>query len=206
MFTGIARLKWGIAGKSVDKCRSENAKMKLNQKRSILEQHRLLYSTTEGGLVKTKHLVDLKILHSFTITFIIRMWPVHVTVRYSTRHLIGHLLHVHDIVYIPLIFLPPHWSNVVCCTCMLIWPIIAHRTNIIYKLLLFLFLCCMPDKARDGGNVALKWQLEVKSHLLACLIVQNNHPTTNPSMPNNVHAIYYACCAKLHWASLQISW
>ena len=35
----------------------------------------------------------------------------------------------------------------------------------------------MPDEARDGQNAALKWQLEVKSHLLACLIVQNNHPT-----------------------------
>ena len=46
----------------------------------------------------------------------------------------------------------------------------------------------MPDEARDGRNVALKWQLEVKSHLLACLIVQNNHPTINSSMPNNFHA------------------
>ena len=35
---------------------------------------------------------------------------------------------------------------------------------------------------------ALKWQLEVKSHLLACLIVQDNHPTINFSMPNNFHA------------------
>ena len=46
----------------------------------------------------------------------------------------------------------------------------------------------MPDEARDGRNVALKWQLEVKSHLLACLIIQNNHPIINSSMPNNVHA------------------
>ena len=46
----------------------------------------------------------------------------------------------------------------------------------------------MPDEARDGRNVALKWQLEVKSHLLACLIVQNNHPTINSGMPNNFHA------------------
>ena len=30
---------------------------------------------------------------------------------------------------------------------------------------------CLPDEARDGWNIALKWQLEVKSHLLACLIV-----------------------------------
>ena len=52
----------------------------------------------------------------------------------------------------------------------------------------FLFLCCMPDEARDGRNVALKWQLEVKSQLLACLIVQNNHPSINSSMPNNFHA------------------
>ena len=33
---------------------------------------------------------------------------------------------------------------------------------------------CMPDEAHDVRNTALKWQLEVKSHLLACLIVQNN--------------------------------
>ena len=38
-------------------------------------------------------------------------------------------------------------------------------------------------------NVAMKWQLEVTSHLLACLVVQNNHPTTNFSMPNTFHAI-----------------
>ena len=36
-----------------------------------------------------------------------------------------------------------------------------------------------------GWNVALKWRLEVTSHLLACLIVQNNHPIINSSMPNN---------------------
>ena len=30
----------------------------------------------------------------------------------------------------------------------------------------------------------------MKSHLLACLIVQNNHPTINSSMPNNFHASY----------------
>ena len=47
---------------------------------------------------------------------------------------------------------------------------------------------CMPDEACDGRNVALKWQLEVKSQLLACLIVQNNNPTINSSMPNNFHA------------------
>ena len=35
----------------------------------------------------------------------------------------------------------------------------------------------MSDEARDRRNVELKWQLEVTSHLLACLIVQNNHPT-----------------------------
>ena len=46
----------------------------------------------------------------------------------------------------------------------------------------------MPDEARDGRNIALKWKLEVKSHLLACLIVQNNHPTINSSMPNNFNA------------------
>ena len=61
--------------------------------------------------------------------------------------------------------------------------------NILMRLLLWAYCCylsshttrwigCMPDEARDGPNVALKWQLEVKSHLLACLIVQNNHPTT----------------------------
>ena len=38
---------------------------------------------------------------------------------------------------------------------------------------------------RTGWNVALKWRLEVTSHLLACLIVQDNHPTINSSMPNN---------------------
>ena len=43
----------------------------------------------------------------------------------------------------------------------------------------------MPDEARDGRNVALRGQLEVKSHLLVCLIVQNNHPTINSS--NNFH-------------------
>ena len=39
-----------------------------------------------------------------------------------------------------------------------------------------------------GWNVTLKWQLEVPSYLLVCLIVQNNHPTINSSMPNNFHA------------------
>ena len=43
----------------------------------------------------------------------------------------------------------------------------------------------MPDETRDGRNVALTGQLEVKSHLLVCLIVQNNHPTINSS--NNFH-------------------
>ena len=34
-------------------------------------------------------------------------------------------------------------------------------------------LSCMPDEARDAQNVALKWQLEVTSHLLASSIIQN---------------------------------
>ena len=50
--------------------------------------------------------------------------------------------------------------------------------------------------ARDGRNVALKWQLEVKSHLLACLIIQNNHPTINSSMPNNFHANWQNDCVE----------
>ena len=68
-----------------------------------------------------------------------------------------------------------------------------------------------PSRASSGiqavcltkRNVALKWQLEVKSHLLACLIVQNNHPTINSSMPNNLQAV---CLTKpvmgetLHWS------
>ena len=54
-------------------------------------------------------------------------------------------------------------------------------------------VCSMPDEACDGRNVALKWQLEVKSHLLACLIVQNNHPTINSSTPNNIHAKTKPC-------------
>ena len=50
--------------------------------------------------------------------------------------------------------------------------------------------CCMPDEAHDGQNVASMWQLEVKSHLLACFIVQSNHSTINSSMPNNFHVSY----------------
>ena len=45
----------------------------------------------------------------------------------------------------------------------------------------------MCDEARDEWNVALNWHLEVTSHVLACVIVQNNHPTIN--MPNNFRAI-----------------
>ena len=41
------------------------------------------------------------------------------------------------------------------------------------------------NEARDERNVALKWQLEVTSHLLACLIVQNDHPTTVLTNPAN---------------------
>ena len=78
-------------------------------------------------------------------------------------------------------FLPFHWLNVVCCTCILPWPIIAHWTSI--QVATFFFFWCTPDEARDGLNVAFKWQLEVTSHMLACLIVQNNHPTINSSMP-----------------------
>ena len=47
----------------------------------------------------------------------------------------------------------------------------------------------MPDEARDEWNVALKWQLEVTSHVLACVIVQNNHNHPTINMPNTFHAI-----------------
>ena len=42
-------------------------------------------------------------------------------------------------------------------------------------------------------QIVFKWQLEVKSHLLVCLIVQNNHPTINSSLPRlpviHVHVV-----------------
>ena len=63
------------------------------------------------------------------------------------------------------------------CVVHACYPDQSLPIGLVYKLPLFSFLCCMPDEARDGWNVALKWQLEVKSHLLACLIIQNNHPT-----------------------------
>ena len=46
---------------------------------------------------------------------------------------------------------------------------------------------CQALQQRDGQHIALKRQLEVTSHLLVCLIVQNKHPTINFSMPNNFH-------------------
>ena len=59
--------------------------------------------------------------------------------------------------------------------------------------------------ARDGRNVALKWQLDVKSHLLPCLIIQNNHPTINSSIPNNFHANWQNdCVEKNKWRLLSL--
>ena len=45
-----------------------------------------------------------------------------------------------------------------------------------------------PSRASSGIQL-----LEVNGHLLACLIIQNNHPTFNSSMPNNFHANSLMC-------------
>ena len=84
---------------------------------------------------------------------------------------------VYDIVYHSLF---SHLIGRMLCVAHACYPDQSLPIGLVYnKLPLFSFFCCIPDEACDGQNVALKWQLEVTSHLLACLIVQNNHSTTD---------------------------
>ena len=59
------------------------------------------------------------------------------------------------------------------------------------------------------NEVEEKWLVHnVMSHFLACLIVQNNHPTINSSMPNNFHACLgnVAYTASLTWLKCFSKW
>ena len=60
---------------------------------------------------------------------------------------------VHDIVYHSFFF---HLIGRMLCAAHACYPDQSLPIGLVYKLPLFLFLCCMPDKARDGRNVALK--------------------------------------------------
>ena len=66
---------------------------------------------------------------------------------------------------------------------------------------------CMPDKAHEGWNIALKWQLEVKSHLFVCLIVHNNHPTKMMALPIERLVIHWLIvCNCFSWNHKCFTW
>ena len=60
---------------------------------------------------------------------------------------------MHDIVYHSFFF---HLIGRMLCVAHACYPDQSLPIGLVYKLPLFLFLCCMPDEARDGRNVALK--------------------------------------------------
>ena len=59
---------------------------------------------------------------------------------------------VHDIVYHSFSF---HLIGRMLCVAHACYPDQSLPIGLVYKLPLFLFLCCMPDEARDGRNVTI---------------------------------------------------